>query len=78
MSTNATDYTVKDISLAGFGRKEIQIAEIEMPADPWAADFVDETRRFQWAEEELIPDVLDRDLHLRLLRKRNGGANRFR
>jgi adenosylhomocysteinase len=31
MSTNATDYTVKDISLAGFGRKEIQIAEIEMP-----------------------------------------------
>jgi adenosylhomocysteinase len=31
MSTNATDYAVKDISLAGFGRKEIQIAEIEMP-----------------------------------------------
>ncbi len=26
-----TDYIVKDISLAGFGRKEIQIAETEMP-----------------------------------------------
>ena len=31
MSTLATDYSVKDISLADFGRKEIQIAEIEMP-----------------------------------------------
>jgi adenosylhomocysteinase len=31
MSTNATDYAVKDISLAEFGRKELNIAEIEMP-----------------------------------------------
>src|SRR5690606_27083711 len=31
MSTNSTDYAVKDISLAGFGRKEIEIAQIEMP-----------------------------------------------
>jgi adenosylhomocysteinase len=31
MSTNSTDYAVRDISLAGFGRKEIEIAEIEMP-----------------------------------------------
>src|SRR5688500_5285076 len=31
MSNNSTDYAVRDISLAGFGRKEIQIAEIEMP-----------------------------------------------
>jgi adenosylhomocysteinase len=31
MSTTPTDYAVKDISLAGFGRKEIEIAEIEMP-----------------------------------------------
>jgi len=31
MSTQSTDYAVKDISLADFGRKEIQIAEIEMP-----------------------------------------------
>jgi adenosylhomocysteinase len=31
MSTQSTDYAVRDISLAGFGRKEIQIAEIEMP-----------------------------------------------
>jgi len=31
MSINATDYAVRDISLADFGRKEIQIAEIEMP-----------------------------------------------
>ena len=27
----ATDYTVKDISLAEFGRKELDIAETEMP-----------------------------------------------
>jgi adenosylhomocysteinase len=31
MPTNPTDYAVKDISLADFGRKEISIAEIEMP-----------------------------------------------
>ena len=31
MSSNATDYAVKDLSLAEFGRKEITIAEIEMP-----------------------------------------------
>src|SRR5690606_37293858 len=31
MSTRTTDYEVKDISLAEFGRKEITIAEIEMP-----------------------------------------------
>ncbi|WP_108461096.1 adenosylhomocysteinase [Devosia naphthalenivorans] len=31
MSINAIDYAVRDISLADFGRKEIQIAEIEMP-----------------------------------------------
>ena len=31
MSTKSTDYAVKDISLAGFGRKEIDIAQIEMP-----------------------------------------------
>ena len=29
--TSSTDYAVKDISLADFGRKEISIAEIEMP-----------------------------------------------
>ena len=27
-----TDYKVADISLAGFGRKEIQLAEAEMPS----------------------------------------------
>ena len=27
----ATDYIVKDIALAGFGRKELDIAETEMP-----------------------------------------------
>ena len=31
MTTSPTDYAVKDISLADFGRKEISIAEIEMP-----------------------------------------------
>uniref|UniRef100_UPI002FC7871C adenosylhomocysteinase n=1 Tax=Devosia sp. TaxID=1871048 RepID=UPI002FC7871C len=31
MTTQSTDYAVKDISLAGFGRKELDIAEIEMP-----------------------------------------------
>jgi adenosylhomocysteinase len=31
MPTNPTDYAVKDISLADFGRKELDIAEIEMP-----------------------------------------------
>ena len=31
MATQNNDYAVKDISLAAFGRKEIQIAEIEMP-----------------------------------------------
>ena len=30
-STTATDYVVKDISLAEWGRKEIEIAETEMP-----------------------------------------------
>ncbi len=29
--TSSTDYAVADISLAGFGRKEITIAEMEMP-----------------------------------------------
>ncbi|HEX7031172.1 MAG TPA: adenosylhomocysteinase, partial [Gammaproteobacteria bacterium] len=28
---NFTDYIVKDIELAGWGRKEIRIAETEMP-----------------------------------------------
>jgi adenosylhomocysteinase len=28
----ANDYIVKDISLADFGRKELNIAETEMPA----------------------------------------------
>ena len=31
MPTQNADYSVKDISLADYGRKEIQIAEIEMP-----------------------------------------------
>ena len=31
MTKSPTDYAVKDISLADFGRKEINIAEIEMP-----------------------------------------------
>ncbi len=31
MKTNFTDYAVKDISLADYGRKEIEMAEIEMP-----------------------------------------------
>lgn len=31
MSANKNDYAVKDISLADFGRKEIAMAEIEMP-----------------------------------------------
>lgn len=31
MSTEFTDYKVADISLADWGRKEIAIAEIEMP-----------------------------------------------
>src|SRR5918997_4742870 len=31
MATTATDYKVADISLAEFGRKEIQLAEHEMP-----------------------------------------------
>ncbi len=31
MTANTDDYAVKDISLADFGRKEIEMAEIEMP-----------------------------------------------
>ena len=31
-SQNFTDYKVADISLADFGRKEIKLAETEMPA----------------------------------------------
>ena len=31
MTSPATDYAVKDLSLAAFGRKELDIAEIEMP-----------------------------------------------
>ena len=30
-TTTQTDYKVKDINLADFGRKEIEIAEYEMP-----------------------------------------------
>ena len=30
--SNFTDYKVADISLASFGRKEIKLAETEMPA----------------------------------------------
>ena len=31
MATATQDYVIKDISLADFGRKEIEIAETEMP-----------------------------------------------
>ena len=31
MATASQDYIIKDISLADFGRKEIEIAETEMP-----------------------------------------------
>ena len=31
MTTQTTDYKIKDISLADFGRKEITLAEQEMP-----------------------------------------------
>jgi len=31
MTSQSTDYSVKDISLAAFGRKELDIAEVEMP-----------------------------------------------
>jgi len=31
LNPNFTDYLVKDINLADFGRKEIAIAETEMP-----------------------------------------------
>ncbi|MBN8829051.1 MAG: adenosylhomocysteinase, partial [Sphingomonadales bacterium] len=31
MATLAQDYIVADLSLSGFGRKEIEIAETEMP-----------------------------------------------
>ncbi len=31
MTTTAADYRVADLSLAAFGRKEIQLAEHEMP-----------------------------------------------
>ncbi|MEH6662665.1 MAG: adenosylhomocysteinase, partial [Parasphingorhabdus sp.] len=31
MATGTQDYVIKDISLADFGRKEIEIAETEMP-----------------------------------------------
>ena len=31
MATKPTEYAVKDISLADFGRKEMGMAEIEMP-----------------------------------------------
>tara|TARA_R110002124_G_scaffold1797_9_gene11419 strand:+ start:6761 stop:8161 length:1401 start_codon:yes stop_codon:yes gene_type:complete len=31
MTSQSTDYSVKDISLAAYGRKELDIAEIEMP-----------------------------------------------
>ncbi|MDH3232100.1 MAG: adenosylhomocysteinase [Alphaproteobacteria bacterium] len=31
MTTNGTDYVIKDISLAEWGRKEIALAEVEMP-----------------------------------------------
>ncbi len=31
MATIAQDYVIKDIALAAFGRKEIEIAETEMP-----------------------------------------------
>jgi len=29
------DYKVRDITLADFGRREIEIAEIEMPGNLW-------------------------------------------
>ena len=31
MTTNGQDYVIKDISLADWGRKEIALAEVEMP-----------------------------------------------
>src|SRR5947209_6243316 len=37
------------------------VADVEMPADGWAVEFVDVTRGFERAEEKMVADVFDGD-----------------
>src|SRR5437667_2897235 len=42
------------------------IADIKMPADPRALELINETSRFERAEEKIIPNVFNGDLYTQL------------
>ena len=48
------------------------VPDIKMPADRRGVEFIHVARRFQRAEQKLVPHVLTGDLHAQLLRDRNG------
>ena len=48
-----------------FGPARIDdIADVEVPTDPRAADFIDIAGGFEWTEEELVPDIFHGDAAL--------------
>ena len=48
-----------------FGPARIDdIADVEVPTDPRAADFIDIACGFEWTEEELVPDIFHGDAAL--------------
>src|SRR5262249_40951085 len=51
------------------------VADIKMPTYRRAVKLIDVTSRFERAEQEVVPDVLDCDLYPELFRQRNGFAN---
>src|SRR5204862_3043924 len=47
---------------------EDDVADVEVGLQPWRIEFVDVARELERTEEELVPDFLDGDDHLQLLR----------
>ena len=48
-----------------FGPARIDdIADVEVPTDPRAPDFIEIARGLEWAEEELVPDIFHGDAAL--------------
>src|SRR5882762_8308659 len=51
------------------------VADVEVPADPRAVDFVEITHRFLWLHDEIVPDLFDGDFYAQFLGQRDGLTN---
>ena len=51
------------------------VADVEMPADPRTVEFVHITRGLQRAEQKMVPDIFDGDLHAKFFGQRDGFAD---